>query len=387
LEEWGIPLSTLASTVVPAPLLAIGPGQVQRRFRDTVGAGVMVTSPTTAVDLRQRSLIEPGRIGAVIVGWPENWEDPEALTVLLQDVSRESQRIFLTADPATVAPLIERHAWRALTIGLAPALAPLGPVVTVEVPWARRVANIPALVERLGADSVAVWTVDQSHHAELNRILTGLGAPSSVTTRKPDPVSHVIAFDPPSPAMLGKLLDAGAVTVLVPPGTERWIERIANPRKPLVWSGTLDAIDAELARRRTVIERATREGPLDEGLLALGPVFDQFDPAAVAAALYQLWTRLPRPALAKQIEASTAAAPRTRLWVGAGKKDDLAVGDLVGILINELRMDRSAIGKIEMRDTFSLVEVPAPEAERIAQALSGRTLRRRRLVARVDRKP
>jgi ATP-dependent RNA helicase DeaD len=175
--------------------------------------------------------------------------------------------------------------------------------------------------------------------------------------------------------------------VLVPPGTERWIQRIASPRKPLVWSGTLNATDAELARRRAVIERATREGPLDEGLLALGPVFDQFDPAAVAAALYQLWTRLPRPALNKQIEASTAAGPRTRLWVGAGKKDDLAVGDLVGLLINDLRMDRSAIGKIEMRDTFSLVEVPTPEAERIAQALSGRTLRRRRLVARVDRKP
>jgi ATP-dependent RNA helicase DeaD len=100
-----------------------------------------------------------------------------------------------------------------------------------------------------------------------------------------------------------------------------------------------------------------------------------------------MWTRLPRPALAKQLEASTAAAPRSRIWVGAGKRDEVGVGDLVGLLINELRMERSAIGKIELRDTFALVEVPAPEADRIVQALSGRTLRKRRLVARVDRKP
>ena len=48
-------------------------------------------------------------------------------------------------------------------------------------------------------------------------------------------------------------------------------------------------------------------------------------------------------------------------------------------------MPRESIGRIELRDGFSLIEVPAGDAERIARALSGATIRKKRLVARVDR--
>jgi ATP-dependent RNA helicase DeaD len=40
---------------------------------------------------------------------------------------------------------------------------------------------------------------------------------------------------------------------------------------------------------------------------------------------------------------------------------------------------------VELRDAFSLVEVPAQDAERVASALNGTTIRRRRVTARVDR--
>ncbi|HKT61551.1 MAG TPA: DbpA RNA binding domain-containing protein, partial [Gemmatimonadales bacterium] len=42
-------------------------------------------------------------------------------------------------------------------------------------------------------------------------------------------------------------------------------------------------------------------------------------------------------------------------------------------------------GRVELRDGFALVEVPAQDAERIATALNGTTVRRRRVTARVDR--
>jgi len=48
-------------------------------------------------------------------------------------------------------------------------------------------------------------------------------------------------------------------------------------------------------------------------------------------------------------------------------------------------VERASIGKVDLRESFSLVEVPAAAAERIASALGGRTLRGRRLTARVDR--
>jgi hypothetical protein len=388
LEEWESLVAALATDLVPGPLLALGSRQAERRFRSGEGASLTIASPATAVALRQHSLIQPETIGAVVIAWPELWEDPGALTIALQEIPKEAQRVILTSDPGAIAAVIERHAWRAMTVGYsAPAAPSATPVQTVSVPWAQRVRVIAAVSERLGAASLAVWTADTSRHGELERVMAGIGVTGSrVTTGQPEAAAQVIAFDPPPAERLAQLAEAGSVTLLMPPGTERWIERLSSARKPLVISATLDSTDLELSRRRSLIDQAVGEGPLDEGLLALGPLFDRHDPASVAAALYQMWTRLPKPALTRQMEEGAAAGPRTRIWLGAGKRDEIGVSDVVGLLINEVRMDRTAIGRIELRDTFTLVEVPAPEAERIAQSLSGKTLRRRRLVARVDRK-
>jgi len=73
-----------------------------------------------------------------------------------------------------------------------------------------------------------------------------------------------------------------------------------------------------------------------------------------------------------------------KLWIGAGKKDDATVADFVAVLVREVGLERSKIGRIELRDTFALVEVPAAEAEAIALRLGGITIRKRKLTARVD---
>jgi hypothetical protein len=46
---------------------------------------------------------------------------------------------------------------------------------------------------------------------------------------------------------------------------------------------------------------------------------------------------------------------------------------------------KDQIGRIEMRDSYMLVELPAADADRIADALSGKEIRRKRVVARLDR--
>jgi ATP-dependent RNA helicase DeaD len=81
----------------------------------------------------------------------------------------------------------------------------------------------------------------------------------------------------------------------------------------------------------------------------------------------------------------SASSGVAKLWIGAGKKDDATVGDFVAVLIKEAGMERARIGRIELRDTFALVEVPAEDAEGIAQRLVGMTIRKRKLSARVDR--
>jgi ATP-dependent RNA helicase DeaD len=132
------------------------------------------------------------------------------------------------------------------------------------------------------------------------------------------------------------------------------------------------------------VDRAVRDAALWPGMLALGPLFEKHDPASVAAALYGLWAAEPRkpPSAAEGPEPGATV----KIWVGAGKRDQVAVSDIVGMLTNEVRIDRGSIGKVDLRESFSLIEVPAAAAERIASAIGGRTLRGRRLTARVDRK-
>jgi ATP-dependent RNA helicase DeaD len=63
------------------------------------------------------------------------------------------------------------------------------------------------------------------------------------------------------------------------------------------------------------------------------------------------------------------------------------VGDIVAVLAREVGLDRSLIGRVDLRDAFTLVEVPSSEAERVALKLVGLTVRKRKLSARVDRGP
>ena len=385
LAEWGVPVGALAPGGTLNPLLVLGPGQAARRLRSSPSGNLIIASPAMALDLRRRSLTRAESVGVVVIAWPESWEDRDVLSLLLQEVPREAQRVILTSAPAEIAALIEGHAWRALTVGATvQALRPGGPVKTVALAWSRRVAAIAELAEALDAASLTVWTADASRHAELERAVAGLGVPVTVTSGDAPPAAEVIAFDPPSPDRLTQLLTAGQVTLLMPPGSEAYLARIAGPRRALLLPGELDAATSDASRRRGLIERALQEQPLEGELAMLAPLFERHNATSVAAAIYQLWaTEARKPARPVDVQARGIA----KIWVGAGRQDEVGPNDLVGLLVNELHVERSHIGKIELRDAFSLIEVPAEDAERIAQAMAGRTVRKKRLTARVDRKP
>jgi ATP-dependent RNA helicase DeaD len=75
----------------------------------------------------------------------------------------------------------------------------------------------------------------------------------------------------------------------------------------------------------------------------------------------------------------------TRIYVGAGRKAGVRPGDLVGAIANEVGIDASAIGAIEITDKFSLVEVPAEIADDIVSALRSSTVKGKRVPVRRDR--
>ena len=74
-----------------------------------------------------------------------------------------------------------------------------------------------------------------------------------------------------------------------------------------------------------------------------------------------------------------------RLWVGAGRKLKMRPGDLVGAIANEVGIDASVIGAIQIADGYSTVEVPEEIAEDIITALRNTTIKGKKVLVRRDR--
>ena len=382
LDEWGALAHELGRDAGLRIQVAHGTARALRRLKaDAVD--LVITSPDTALNLLRRSALRMDSIAALLLAWPESWDDEESITPLMQDLPKETQRIIYTSAPERVEALVERYARKALTVpGATPQAPPSGPVRTVSVPWSRRVPALAELMELLDPASLAIWTADRSHHAAIAQAVGVVEPEVRLVTGNAPPAATVIAFDLPTGERLQQLLGAGEVVMLVPPGTESYAARIAEPRRPLQLPGVADVVTGAAAGRRATIVKAMEEGKLDRALLTLAPLFERHDPAAVAAALYELWSgsgTMPAPVL--DIPATA------KIYVGVGKKDGATANDLVAVLTKELRVERGKIGRIELRDAYSLIEIPAQDAEKVAVALNGTTVRRKRVTARVDRGP
>jgi ATP-dependent RNA helicase DeaD len=154
-------------------------------------------------------------------------------------------------------------------------------------------------------------------------------------------------------------------------------------------------VAGELDRLTDLLERTLQEESLAPHYLALQPLFLRHSPAEVAAAALALLQR--RPGTAKVQTPDMRVSPErppgsgpppkswVRLFVGVGEKDGVGPGDLLGAITGEAALEGSQIGKIEIRDTFSLVEVSPASADRIIRAVNGTTIRGRAVRVDYDR--
>jgi ATP-dependent RNA helicase DeaD len=198
------------------------------------------------------------------------------------------------------------------------------------------------------------------------------------------PLDLIVCVSLPSRAQFAGLVARGPVLLLVTPSQLAYARSIASPLTAVRLPGAADrAADAAETLRRQVAARI-EAGNVEAEMLLLEPLFEAYDPAEVAAALYALGRgtgdggRVPSP-----------HAPSTTQWVklfvNVGKKDRVGAKDLVGALIHEVGLQKADIGRIELRDAFSTVEVAPGVAAAAAQKLSGVSIRGRRAQAKVDR--
>jgi ATP-dependent RNA helicase DeaD len=193
-------------------------------------------------------------------------------------------------------------------------------------------------------------------------------------------------------------------------------ERAGLEPRPAGVTGESAGSASSLRAFRDELRRALAEEDLGAQMLVLEPLFDEFTAAEVAAAAAALLRRKvpaapaapvaavqapaaapaarPAPRATQQMiraqgEESAPAggrpAPFTRLFVGVGERDGVRAGDLVGAIAGETGIPGSSVGKIEIRDTFSIVEVPAEVADRVIRAINGTTLKGRSVRVDYDR--
>ena len=147
-------------------------------------------------------------------------------------------------------------------------------------------------------------------------------------------------------------------------------------------------VEDRIGEIRGRLEEAATRGDLAPLYLVLEPLLERFSPQELAAAALALLiaqptaTAKPPPSNAARAEKATGTDGWTRLFVSIGEMEGVKPGDLLGALAGESGVDGSSFGKIEIRDTYSLVEVRPSEAETVIKAVNGSSIRGRS--ARVD---
>jgi ATP-dependent RNA helicase DeaD len=134
--------------------------------------------------------------------------------------------------------------------------------------------------------------------------------------------------------------------------------------------------------RKRLVDAAKRED-LAPHFLILEPLLERFSAQELAAAALALLSK-PTAAAAESHPAAKARAEQatgtdgwTRLFVSIGEMEGMSPGSLLGTLAGESGVDGSHFGKIEIRETFSLVEVRPSEAEKVIKAVNGLSIRGR----------
>ncbi len=349
--------------------------------------------------LLERATLKLAAVANVVLAWPEalvNGDGAAALDTLLGE-AREAHRIVLSWNPALLGDLLERHARRALVVGTLPvdeSGRPLPPVCRARfavVPSLRRAVAVRDALDALSATTPFVWSGGPIAPRDALDALSATtpfvwsGGPIAPPESSPDAVLCTALPTRDEIAALARLRGGGGEPVVFIAADQLpYLRSVATLTPLALASGADRARDRAEALRERVAGLLTT-GSVDAELALLDPLFERFDPSEVAAALLALQRETGSG------KRETAAPPlppdsqAVKVFVSIGKKDRASAKDLVGALIREAGIAKGDIGRIEVRETFSLVEVAPAAAGQAVRGLTGTTIRGRRVLARLDR--
>ncbi len=328
---------------------------------------VLAGTPEDLQALATRSALKLDAVTTLVLAWPE-WllagNRLAALEQLLGEL-REARRIVLAWNPPALEDLLERYARRPHVVGDLPLgedARPLPPVAAARyavVPRSRRGAVAREALDALNRPRVPQW-----RHGE------------TVS----ETADAILCLDLPTRAELVQIAGRGEPILLVAPAQLPYARSIAAPLTALPLPTARDrAVSAADALRARVAARLDAGG-LEPELGFLELLLQRYDAAEVAAALLAI-NREPAAAA----DQPKPAEEWVKVFVNVGKKDRASAKDFVGALTREVGLARTDIGRIELREGFSLLEIAPPVADQAIAGLGRVSIRGRRPTARRDR--
>jgi ATP-dependent RNA helicase DeaD len=376
-------------------------------------------SPEELLALVSGTHLKLDSLRVIVISWVEDILDQSesrvsALETLLSEAGKDVDRVIVTrkSDPR-VEEFIERYARRPRRISPAQEV-PSGPAALPGLSYVTTAAvakplTLRRLLDELDPPSAAVVVRTAPAESEARSVLHGLGYRDDdeticVSRGAPSSPAHtVILYDAPvRPGELAALSAAGPVSViaLTLPSEVAALRELsgvaATPFNFATAAGKLRRRDDAL---RNELRSVLAAGVPPREIAPLEPLLAEYDAVEIAAAALQLLERERRVAKAAPTSPAaggTSAVPRfpggaspgepmVKLFVTVGERDSVKPGDLVGTIAGETGIAGDRIGKIDMFDAHSIVEVPAAEAERIVSSVNGKMIRGRKVVVRADR--
>ena len=361
--------------------IASGIDRTTRLLRDG-RVRTLLATPAMATGLAGRSAIDPSTIARVVVCWPEvhfALDRAADLEAILGEL-RKSARIIVTSDPTAIEDFIARYAHRAPSAMAAPIPEDRLPSVQSAVVSSTALTTaLEAAVDTLAPTRTFVWDPSVARGRRWDGSDPGVEIADAIGD---EPVDLAVAADLPSAAALSALqARAERVLVLLRPFQLPYMQKLVKAVSSLTLTGEVHRARDWREELQQAVRDRIEARPLNENLLALSPLFEDYDPALVAAALVEV---------AGGGRSEPAATPEVALWahirIEVGRRDQLRPGDVVGVLLNAAGLPKDHIGRVDLRDTFSVIEIRAESAEKAIRGMAGTNLKGRAIQPRFDRR-
>jgi ATP-dependent RNA helicase DeaD len=365
------------------------------RVQRTASAHVVLGPPLVLVELLQAAVLKTDSMRAVVLAWVEELDEKsiQALEAVMAEVPKDAARaVIASATTPAVEQLVERYARRARKmqpVGTDPqAPVSLSYVTVIE---SGRLSMLRRLLDATDPESATIVVRTPDSRTAVLGMLRSLGYGDESAIRvadSPDEKAElVIVYDLPSSdddvRRLVRSAGSARVLALVAPRQLSALRRLAGGAiSPFALPAAAERARSREDRLRDELRAILATGQYSRELLALEPLLAEFDGAEIAAAALRL---LEGERTRAQTPAADAAAPAmTRLYVNVGEMDNVRAGDLVGAVTNEVGISKSELGRVEVRERHSTIEVATPVANAVVAKLTGVSIKGRRVLAKID---